>query len=199
MLKIAVFLDYSNVHLLGHGIYSPNLNRWTTHIDPRLVADRIVELAAIPSELDRVHLFRGSPDFQRDPEAAKLFREQQRRWGRDSKIATHYEPMLYGLGRAVPKESGVDMRLGLDLVDAARSHAFDKIVLFSGDSDLVPAVEEVMKSTTPLELAAWSDDNDMPGNVLTEICRRKRFRLWTHRLNEEDFWACQDRPLRTVA
>ncbi|MDD0857025.1 NYN domain-containing protein [Arthrobacter alpinus] len=199
MLKIAVFLDYSNVHLLGHDLYSPNLNRWTTHIDPRLIADRIVELTAIGSELERVHLFRGSPDFQRDPEAAKLFREEQLRWGKDPKVAARYEPMLYGCGRDVPKESGVDMRLGLDLVDAARSHAFDKIVLFSGDSDLVPAVEEVMKTTTPLELAAWSDGNEMPGNVLTEICRRKRFRLWTHRLNDEDFWACQDRPLRTAA
>lgn len=199
MLKVAVFLDYSNVHLLGHGLYSPNLDKWTTHIDPRLVADRIVELEATPARLERVHLFRGSPDFQRDPEAAKLFREERLRWGKDSKVAAHYEPMLYGRGRAVPKEAGVDMRLGLDLVDAARAHEFDKIVLFSGDSDLVPAVEDVMKTTTPLELAAWSDGNETPGNVLTEICRRKRFRLWTHRLDHEDFWACQDRPLRTAA
>lgn len=199
MLKIAVFLDYSNVHLVGHDLYSPNLDRWTTHPDPRRIAERIVELSSVPAELEKVHIYRGSPDFHRDPEATTVFREETRRWGKDPKIAVHHEPMLYGWGRDVPKESGVDMRLGLDLVDAARSHAFDKIVLFSGDSDLAPAVEDVMKSTTPLELVAWSDGNDMPGNVLTEICRRRRFRLWTLRLMEKDFWECQDRQLHTAA
>lgn len=199
MLKIAVFLDYSNVHLLGHDIYSPNLDRWTTHIDPRQIADRIVELVAGTSVLQRVHLYRGSPDFQRDPDATNLFRDEKMRWGQDPKLAAHYEPMRYGSGRAAPKESGVNVRLSLDLVEAARSHDFDKIVLFSGDSDLAPAVGDVMKTTTPLDLASWSDGHEMPGNILTEICRRKTFRLWTHRLNADDFWACQDRPLRTAA
>lgn len=199
MAKIAVFLDYSNVHLLGHGIYSPNLDRWTTHINPRLIADRIVELMSIQSELDQVHLYRGSPDFQRDPQASHIFRDERTRWGKDPKITAHYEPMLYGWGRETPKESGVDMRLGLDLVKAAESCAFEKIVLFCGDSDLAPAVEDVMKTTTPLELAAWTDGQDKPGNALTEICRRKFFRVRTHLLDSGDFWDCQDRPLRTAA
>lgn len=199
MEQIAVFLDYSNVHLLAHDMYAPNLERWTTHLSPRLIADRIVELRGRDSELGRVHFYRGSPDFHRDIEATRVFREESARWERDSKTTAHYEPMLYGWGRTVPKESGVDMRLGLDLVEAARSHAYDRIVLFSGDSDLLPAVEDVVKTTSRLELVAWTDGQATPGNVLTERCRRKGFRLWTHHFDSEDFWACQDRALRPAA
>ncbi len=127
-----------------------------------------------------MYLYRGSPDFQRDPQAGQISRDERARWGKDPKIAGHHEPMLYGWGRETPKESGVDMRLGLDLVKAAESRAFEKIVLFCGDSDLAPSAQDVMKTTTPLEHEAWADGQDKPGNALTEICRRKFFRVRTH-------------------
>jgi uncharacterized LabA/DUF88 family protein len=108
------------------------------------------------------------PDRVRDPKATKVFRAEQNRWSQD-----------------------VDVRLGLDFVKAAESHAYDAIVLFSGDSDLFPAIQDAVQTTTRVELAAWSKSAEIPGNLLSRRATQS-FRLWTHRLDEDDFWWCQD-------
>lgn len=39
MERIAVFLDYSNVHLVGHDLFASDFDTWTTHVSPRRIAD----------------------------------------------------------------------------------------------------------------------------------------------------------------
>ncbi|UVJ40563.1 NYN domain-containing protein [Arthrobacter sp. CJ23] len=190
MEKIAVFLDYSNVHLVGHDLFANHFDRWTTHLSPRMVADRIRGARSNDSELSKIFLYRGSPDRIRDPEATRLFRGEKDRWGADELISATYLPMLYGAGREKPKEAGVDVRLGLDFVKVAEAHNFETIVLFSGDCDLFPAVQDAVKTTTRVELAAWTDGTGTPGNLLSHQAKRD-FQLWTHRLTEDDFWDCQ--------
>lgn len=191
MDQIAVFLDYSNVHLVGHELFARDLDKWTTHVSPRRVADSIVAKRTRECELAGIFLYRGSPERFLDPEATKIFRDEQRRWGADPLVRATYLPLHYAKYRAQPKEAGVDVRLSLDLVKVAESHRFDTIVLFSGDSDCFPAVQDVVKTTTPLELAAWSDGWSCPGNRIAQQAA-KHFHLWTHRLSEDDFWECQD-------
>jgi hypothetical protein len=129
------------------------------------------------------------PDRVRDPKATKVFRAEQNRWSQDGLVQASYQPMVYG--QSAPKEAGVDVRLGLDFVKAAESHAYDAIVLFSGDSDLFPAIQDAVQTTTRVELAAWSKSAEIPGNLLSRRATQS-FRLWTHRLDEDDFWWCQD-------
>lgn len=199
MGKMAIFIDYSNMHLLAHNLYAHHLDRWTTHLNPVAVAEKISQLRGPLSALDEFHLYRGRSDYNRDPEAAVVFRDEWSRWHRDPRMTTHFEPMLYGSSMSRPKESGVDMKLGLDFVDAARSNKFSRIALFSGDSDFMPAIDEAVKTGTRLELVAWTDGGDVLGNALVGLCRAKNYRLWTHRFDVDDFWASQDLPLRTAA
>ncbi len=43
------------------------------------------------------------------------------------------------------KEKGLDVLIVVDLLDAHKSEKFDRMILFSGDSDYVPAVELVQR------------------------------------------------------
>lgn len=43
----------------------------------------------------------------------------------------------------VPREKGIDLRLGLDLVRLARKNEYDLAIIFSQDTDLREAVREV--------------------------------------------------------
>jgi len=191
MENIGIFIDYSNVHLVGHSLFAADLDRWSTHISSQLLARRIIELRRSGSELSRISLYRGSPDRFRDPEATKRFREQKERWGADPLFRGTYLPMIYGPNRSQPKEAGVDVRLGLDFVKAAESEEFDVVILCSGDSDLFPAVQDAVKTTTRVELAAWSTGSSTPGNLVSHQSI-KSFQLWTHMLSEDTFWDCQD-------
>lgn len=191
MENVGVFIDYSNVHLVGHGLFAPDLDRWLTHLSPQLLSKTITRLRGREARLSGIFLYRGSPDRFRDPEATKRFREQKERWGADPLFRGTYPPMVYGHNRVRPKEAGVDVRLGLDFVKAADSRQFDVVVLFSGDSDLFPAVQDAVRTTTRVELAAWSTGLSTPGNLVSHQSIRS-FHLWTHMLSEETFWDCQD-------
>lgn len=191
MENIGIFIDYSNVHLVGHGLFARDLDRWSTHLSPQLLSRKITELRGSGSELSKIFLYRGSPDRFRDPEATKMFRDQKERWGADALFQGTYPPMLYGPNRIRPKEAGVDVRLSLDFVKAAESKEFDVVVLFSGDSDLFPAVQDAVRTTTRVELAAWSAGPSTPGNLVSHQSI-KSFHLWTHMLTEQTLWNCQD-------
>jgi uncharacterized LabA/DUF88 family protein len=44
------------------------------------------------------------------------------------------------------EQKGVDMRIGLDIATFARTRSVDRIVLVSGDQDMIPAMKEARKS-----------------------------------------------------
>lgn len=48
-------------------------------------------------------------------------------------------------GILIFKEKGVDVRIGVDMIALACDKKFDSIILGSSDSDLQPAIKEVIK------------------------------------------------------
>jgi NYN domain len=44
------------------------------------------------------------------------------------------------------EQKGVDMRIGLDIANFAKTRAVDRIVLVSGDQDMIPAMKEARKA-----------------------------------------------------
>jgi uncharacterized LabA/DUF88 family protein len=44
------------------------------------------------------------------------------------------------------EQKGVDMRIGLDIATFARTRAVDRIILVSGDQDMIPALKEARKA-----------------------------------------------------
>lgn len=188
MEKVAVFLDYSNVHLVGHQLFARDLGKWETHLSPIALATGIVAGRLIPSVLSRVLLYRGRPERFREPDAAKLFRSQDERWSQNPLFDGYYRPMVYG-AREKPKEAGIDVRLGLDFVRTAHQREYDVLILFSHDADLAPAVEDARRTPTKVELAAWEAGRDTQ-RALQKVLGSKRG--WTHLMDEDFYWDCQD-------
>lgn len=44
------------------------------------------------------------------------------------------------------EQKGVDMRIGLDIANFSHTKAVDRIILLSGDTDMIPAMKEARKS-----------------------------------------------------
>lgn len=83
------------------------------------------------------------------------------------------------------KEKGVDVRLALDLYSLAIENKYDKAILISSDSDLVPAVRMVQVLNKEVEYIGFSHNTSM---ALIKECKSKRL------LNFDDIYpfSCKD-------
>lgn len=77
----------------------------------------------------------------------------------------------------VYKEKGVDVRLALDLYKLANESRYDKTILISSDSDLIPAVRMVQEQGKMVEYIGFSHN---PSLALIKECKEKRL------LNKDD-------------
>lgn len=69
------------------------------------------------------------------------------------------------------KEKGVDVRLALDLYSLAIENKYDKAILISSDSDLVPAVRMIQIRKKEVEYIGFSHNTSM---ALIKECKSKR-------------------------
>lgn len=69
------------------------------------------------------------------------------------------------------KEKGVDVRLALNFYSLAVENKFDKAILISSDSDLVPAVRMVQAKKKAVEYIGFSHNTSM---ALIKECKSKR-------------------------
>ncbi|WP_349308076.1 MULTISPECIES: NYN domain-containing protein [unclassified Pseudofrankia] len=86
-----------------------------------------------------------------------------------------------------PQEKGIDVALAVDFVRLACTDAYDVGILFSRDSDLIPALEAVRDlegGKTHVEVATWKGSSRLrfPDSQLP----------WCHYLSAEDYEACRD-------
>jgi uncharacterized LabA/DUF88 family protein len=186
--RVVVFLDYQNVALTAHHRFGQvgSANR-IANVDPMKLGRLLTSRRNATSELAGVRVYRGLPNPKREALAASANSRQADAWHQNNMIATVRRPLRYPKGwPAVPaQEKGVDVALAVDYVRLAMQRAYDVGILFSSDTDLLPAVETVAELTPArAEVAAWS-------NTL-----RLRFggtnRLWCHHLTAEDYEAVLD-------
>ena len=52
------------------------------------------------------------------------------------------------------KERGVDLSIGINIIQAALEHQFEKVILVSGDADFVPVVQKLKELKKEIEI--WS-------------------------------------------
>ena len=62
-------------------------------------------------------------------------------------------PLSYRYGK--PQEKGVDVMLAVDLVKGTLSDQFDAAVVFTGDTDLLPAIEAATGMGVVCDSASW--------------------------------------------
>lgn len=196
--RVAVFFDYENVHRTAHGLYrSYGAKLHETVFDPVELATRVVAKRSRRSELTSIRVYRGRPVPEHQPTPASAFDMQATKWKRDVRLSMGIRDLRYTFpyddrSQFRAEEKGIDVALAVDFVEAAIKHTYDALILFSCDTDLLPALELVGKlHTTHVEIACWSGANPL---FLRDGLREsppRRF-PYCHFMSEGDFNASRE-------
>jgi hypothetical protein len=215
-LRASIVIDYQDVHLTGHGLFASTrpLPRHETLVDPRLFAGQLVRTRSQRQRagmshavIRRVLVFRGQPSPEHDSAGYARNQAQRAHWERDGRVHVTLRPLKYDYERADDgrpatdaegnkivigkREKGVDVLCALALVREAHDPATDLVILASSDSDLAPALDEVLRlRTVKMETFCWYDDVQRLGYQLHPMDRTRR--VWNTRLGEAAFRACWD-------
>jgi hypothetical protein len=113
--------------------------------------------------LVRVEVHRGLPSSARDPVGYGANRRQAAAWIREggSIVVPRLRPLRYPPSHATdqtPVEKGIDVQLALAAAETILTDTADVAILFTHDTDLLPAVEMIsrLKGARRIETASWS-------------------------------------------
>lgn len=194
MDRIAFFIDYQNVHLGAHELFGISGGPvYESLIDPLALAERVAEKRSrrFPSEITQVLVYRGRPNPERQRTLTAANDAQAAAWERDPRVKVHRRDLNYrGWPEQTPREKGVDVALAIDLVRSALREEYDVAVVFTGDTDILPAVELVYYETKPrVEVAAWQGAKPLwfPSEM-----NDGRYLPYCHFLNRSDFNQVRD-------
>ena len=196
MDRVAVFLDYENVHRTAHGLYSRfGTPVYSTVVDPLHIAERLVQKRAEASTLSDVHVFRGRPVPEHQPIPASQNDIQAAAWDADTRVTMHRRDLKYELfddGTFSAREKGVDVALAVALVEGSILGRFDVAIVFSSDTDLIPAIElAYYRTPAHIEIACWTGGKPIWFPAGLRATPRK-FAPYCHFLKEHDFIDSRD-------
>jgi hypothetical protein len=193
--RVLVFLDYQNVyHRARDAYHAPADPAACGQIDPlklgRLLASRVPH-----GRLVGVRVYRGRPSQRRDERSYAAFQRQaqaQVRQGAGLVTIVSRDVRYPPDWPARPaQEKGIDVALAVDFVMMITRGECDVGVLFSSDTDLIPALEAVMDlrpgRAPACEVAAWG----VPG-LRPRFLGTRRARLRRHLLSEADYQVVAD-------
>ena len=215
-LRAVVVVDYQNVHLTGHGLFSSTkyLPKHETLVDPLLFGAALIRsrnAAQLPgmaqAVLRKVLVFRGLPAPEHEPKAYARNLAQQSQWERDRRVEVALRPLKYEYQRASDgrpatdangrkiitgvKEKGVDVLCALAMVREAQDPATDLVILASSDTDLAPALDEVRRlASAKIETCCWYDRAARRGYQVHPTDRSRP--VWNTRLDEQVFRSVWD-------
>lgn len=192
MTRVAVFMDYQNVY---NGALDAFKLRGRGHmvgqVYPRRVGILLTDRGR-PADPNRtlvsVRVYSGEPSPKHSPKGQAARQRQVRYWSSQGLVTAVSRPLkYYSLGRDAfgkelfdAREKGIDVHLAVDMASGALRNEFDVAVLFSVDTDLLPALEAVRAAGKRCEVAAWKSPHayssrlQLPG-------------LWCHWLDDKDY------------
>ena len=194
-LRVCVFLDWQNLyHRAREAFVEPGAPASAGQVDP-LALGRLCASRVAGGVLTGVRVYRGRPSRHHDVRSYSAFRRQTEHWLRGggglvsvAALDLRY-PHEWPLRPA--QEKGVDVALAVDFVLMCVRREYDVGILFSGDTDLVPALRAVVAlrpgEPPACEVAAWAPPTGRPRALAV-----RRLRLKRHLLDETDFRAVAD-------
>ena len=172
-VRMAVVIDYQNVHLTAAQLFLPGRPIEESLIDPFRFAKQLAKARNKDGqhevEVSRVEVFRGIPIPDDDPDGYRRNLEQQSQWeyGHQNAVSVTLRPLKYNWewmeGKKIPirssrREKGIDVMCALALVRLAQSGSYDIVALASRDTDLAPALDEAHKlQDSKIEWSKWYD------------------------------------------
>lgn len=162
--RVAVFIDYMNAYEGAmQAVDADRSNPGTAgQFNPLLVAqmlrNRRQKSTGCHQSLAMIGVYRGMPSPTREPTKAAQSSRQVNHWEieatqTNAPLIVRTRPLNYMYGKA--REKGVDVMLAVDLVIGAHSDKFDAAVVFSGDTDLLPAIESATSIGAICDSASW--------------------------------------------
>ena len=164
--KVAVFIDWQNVYKTAREAFGlESLPNERGNFSPFQLA-RILAAGngrGVEAELVRVEIHRGLPNSSRDPIGFGANRRQATAWKREGGdiVVPRLRPLRYPARHAIdaaPVEKGIDVQLALAVAEAVLTNDVGVAILFTHDTDLLPAVEMIARLKGPgrIETAGWA-------------------------------------------
>jgi uncharacterized LabA/DUF88 family protein len=191
--KLAVVMDYQNIHLTAHGLFAP----YGTPVHEVLIhplafaeqmlqarAERQMDVRQKQAVLTDVFVYRGQPSNSQQAPLYRVTQAQKAEWTRDPRVHVTYRQLKYAPNRP-PQEKGVDVLVALNLVRLAEAGLHDVVVLAAHDTDQEPALEMATeKGRAKIETCGWEGERRLriPGRA-----------LWHTSLNASRMVASRDR------
>ena len=186
--RVAVFIDWQNVYQSARRAFALTaLPSERGVISPYQVA-RILAAGndrASDGVLVKVEIHRGLPSSARDPTGFAANRRHSAAWIKENPdvVIPRMRPLRYPDNpNGEPEEKGIDVQLALSAVEHALVGECEVVVIFSHDTDLVPAIETITRITgkSHVETASWSSP--------THKARlRPKVAVFHHNLGEDVF------------
>lgn len=186
---MAVFIDYQNVYRGARRAFALE-SEYHTHgqVHPLRVGLALKNMGIGERELSEVRVYRGVPSAERDPRGYGAADRQTALWRNTGRVTVITRPVNYRDPQA-PREKGIDVQIAVDFVRLAIERTYDVGVLFSADTDLLPALETVceLRGETACEVAAWAPEKGS-ASILRVKGRQLRFhyldRTWYERVSD---------------
>lgn len=215
-LQAVIVIDYQNLHLVGHGLFKPDMPKHECLVHPLHYANRLLHErnrnqkdGYAKAVLKKVLVYRGLPANDVDPDGYSRNQAQKAEWEKDNRIGVQYRPLKYvydrtrdgdistdDRGRAKVKkvqEKGIDVLCSLALVRESLDPTTGLVILASQDTDLAPALDEVLNyNAAKVETASWFKAGEQRKSKEIQPWDRSR-RIWNTRMSQEAFEAAIDR------
>jgi len=131
----------------------------------------------------RVNIHRGLPSNKRDPQSYGAVRRQAQAWIAENPelVVPRLRPLRYYGAEVEPREKGVDVDMAVELRLVVADEC-DVAVLFTHDTDLLPAVEAIgdLRGGSAVETASW-----VAGDFRSRL--RVKRRIYHHELDRNSF------------
>jgi len=193
--RVAVFIDWQNVYnaarrAFGWGQGWPNeYGNFSPYQLSRILAAG--NGRGKGAQLVRVEVHRGIPASSRDPTGFGANRRQAAAWVAESSLVVpKLRPLRYPRAwpKERPEEKGVDVDLALSLVEAVTLKQCDVAVLFTHDTDLVPAIDTAarLRGSRCVETASWVS------STARQRLRSKTTPVFHHEISQDVFDLVRD-------
>lgn len=192
--RLVLFIDHQNCYKgARRSFFDPDVDHHVRgQFDPMKLGQLICEKRQRfrPTVLQEVRIYTGRPDGRKDPRSYGPHMRQCMSWEANG-VTVVPRALRYPQDwpQEKPQEKGIDVTLSIDFISLALDNAFDVGVLFSSDTDLVPAIEFVLERCKARpEVAAWWRGQGRSPRLHVQASTR----VWCHWLDESDHRRVED-------
>lgn len=187
MKRVLVFVDAQNFYRNARRAFFDDVQDYRLGQVRPAALGQLLAARDPERSLAGVRLYTGRPDAFLQPKAHAANVRQCQAWESDGCYVFHrplrYPPGWPNAGGRRPEEKGIDVAMAVDLSRLAQRGEYDVGIVCTGDTDLIPAVEDVLDTNdgVRVEVAAWRGDRyrqrlSLPGQHLVSLAAARRLR-----------------------